>query len=67
MNFVAYVNIFAKSLHLSVEQMVIETLTFQQNNDPKHTSRLVKNYFIKKNRAAFLDTTISWFKPNRDS
>ena len=47
-NFVAYVNIFAKSLHLLVEQMGIETFTFQQDNDPKYTSRLVKNYFIKK-------------------
>ena len=59
MSAVAYVDILVNNLHLSVEQMGIETLTFQQNNDPKHTSRLVKNYFIKKNRAAFLDTTIS--------
>ncbi len=45
---VKYVNILSNNLEDSARLMGLENYTFQQDNDPKHTSRLAKNYFEDK-------------------
>ncbi|KAG0418638.1 Transposable element Tcb1 transposase [Dictyocoela roeselum] len=44
-----YVNILAENLPHSARSMGLDEYIFQQDNDPKHTSKLTKEYFEKKN------------------
>jgi transposase len=43
-----YVNILTNALEPSAEMMGLDSFIFQQDNDPKHTSRLAKNFFEYK-------------------
>jgi transposase len=43
-----YVNILANNLQESVDMMGLNSFIFQQDNDPKHNSRLAKEYFEDK-------------------
>jgi hypothetical protein len=43
-----YVEILSNYLHESAEIMGLEDFIFQQDNDPKHTSKLAKTYFEEK-------------------
>jgi hypothetical protein len=49
MDAVKYVDILSNNLASSAESMRLDSFTFQQDNDPKHTSRIAKNYFAAKN------------------
>ena len=40
-----YVNVLANNLEESAQLMGLGSYIFQQDNDPKHTSRLAKAYF----------------------
>lgn len=51
---VSYVEILRENLFISVEKMKLEHFIFQQDNDPKHTSRVAKN-FIEENNIETLD------------
>lgn len=48
MDAAAYVNILARNLTPSATQMGLGDFIFQQDNDPKHTSRLAEHYFMPK-------------------
>ena len=48
MSAVANVDILANNLRLTANKMRMKIFIFQQDNVPKHTSRLAKNYFIEK-------------------
>jgi hypothetical protein len=43
-----YIIILADNLQEYVDMMKLGTFIFQQDNDPKHTSRLAKHYFNDK-------------------
>lgn len=43
------INILLNNLSTSATDMGLETFIFQQDNDPKHTSRLTKRYSEEKN------------------
>ena len=44
-----YVDILSRNLFESVSEMGLSSYIFQQDNDPKHTSRLAKEFFIENN------------------
>lgn len=44
-----YVDILSRSLKQSAIQMGLNDFFFQQDNDPKHTSRIAKDYFEHEN------------------
>jgi hypothetical protein len=44
-----YVDILSNNLEESAIMMGLGSYTFQQDNDPKHTSKLAKSYFYDKN------------------
>jgi hypothetical protein len=46
---VAYVNIFSENLTDSACMIGLKHYTFQQDNDPKHTSKLAKKFCENKN------------------
>lgn len=49
MNKGVYLDILNKNLHASSRKLKIARgLIFQQDGDPKHTSKLVSNWFVKK-------------------
>lgn len=49
MNKEVYLDILNKNLHASARKLKIARgLIFQQDGDPKHTSKLVSNWFVKK-------------------
>jgi hypothetical protein len=54
MDAVKYVDILSNNLASSAESMRLDSFTFQQDNDPKHTSRIAKNYFAAKTLIFFL-------------
>ena len=49
MNAPHYVNLLSRSLLSSVQKMKISNFIFMQDNDPKHNSRLAKEFFREKN------------------
>jgi hypothetical protein len=49
MNSLIYSDILKKNLASSASDMGMDSFIFQQDNDPKHTSALVKGYFTTKN------------------
>ncbi|KAG0429426.1 Transposable element Tcb1 transposase [Dictyocoela muelleri] len=49
MDSASYVNILTNNLNTSARIMGLESYTFQQDNDPKHTSKLAKRFFSDKN------------------
>lgn len=48
-----YVNILARNLRESARSMNLDDFIFQQDNDPKHTSKLTKEYFRRNNINVF--------------
>lgn len=44
-----YVDILSRNLQSSAVLMGLDRFIFQQDNDPKHTSKLAREYFDKKN------------------
>lgn len=49
MDAVKYINILGQNLKASARSMNLENFTFQQDNDPKHTSKIAKEYFRVNN------------------
>jgi len=49
MNADKYVNILSNNLIQSAEDLGMADMIFQQDNDPKHTSRVAKEYFTREN------------------
>ncbi|ORE00325.1 TCB2 [Hepatospora eriocheir] len=45
----AYKQIFAQNLKQSVIEMGLDEFILQQDNDPKHTSNVVKDWLYEKN------------------
>lgn len=45
----AYCRILADNLRCSAELLGLEDFIFQQDNDPKHTSKLLKDFFTQNN------------------
>ena len=54
MNAAAYADILATNLTTSVHRIGRKKFIFQQDNDPKHTSKLSKVYFEKKDMKVLL-------------
>lgn len=54
MNAAAYADILATNLTTSVHRIGRKKFIFQQDNDPKHTSKLSKVYFEKKDMKLLL-------------
>ena len=48
MNAVEYVSIISQNLSVSAREMKLKSFIFQQDNDPKHTAALAKDYFELK-------------------
>ena len=48
MNTAAYVDLLANNQSASVDKKCLKEFIFQQDNDPKHTSKLEKVDLIKK-------------------
>ena len=46
---VGYVNIVRENLATSARRMSLENYILQQDNDPKHTSRVAKEFFSENN------------------
>ena len=44
-----YVDILSRNLFESANEMGLSSFIFQQDNDPKHTSRLAKEFFTENN------------------
>ena len=44
-----YVDVLSRNLFESVAKMKLNSFIFQQDNDPKHTSRIAKEFFIENN------------------
>ena len=44
-----YLDIIRKNIVPSAEKLEISKFSFQQNNDPKHTSNIVKDFFVRNN------------------
>ena len=49
MNAYTYLDIIKYNLDQSARLMGLNKFIYQQDNDPKHTSRLIKKFFAKKN------------------
>ncbi len=49
MDSATYINILANNLASSAEIMGLEKFIYQQDNDPKHTSKLTRSYFSDNN------------------
>ena len=49
MDSIVYVRILSENLNESAEKLGLTSFTFQQDNDPKHTSRYAKAYFEVNN------------------
>ena len=54
MNGAMYVDILSRNLFESANEMGLKTFIFQQDNDPKHTSKLAKEFF-SENEITVLD------------
>lgn len=48
MNAAKYIDILAKNLFISAEKMNLNSFIFQQDNDPKHTSKLANEFFEER-------------------
>jgi hypothetical protein len=44
-----YANFLAHNLFASASDLQMNSFTFQQDNDPKRTSKLAKSFFVDKN------------------
>jgi transposase len=44
-----YCSILSDNLFASVKKLKMNSFIFQQDNDPKHTSKLAKSFFVEKN------------------
>lgn len=49
MNAAEYCSILSDNLLASVEELKMNSFIFQQDNDPKHTSKLAKSFFVDNN------------------
>lgn len=49
MDSVKYIDIISRNLKASARLMGLDDFIFQQDNDPKHTSKLSREYFDRKN------------------
>lgn len=49
MDAIGYVDILSRNLQASATKMGLSSFIFQQDNDPKHTAKLTKKYFERKN------------------
>ena len=49
MNAYSYLDILKNNLFKSAHSMGFNEFIYQHDNDPKHTSKLIKNFFINKN------------------
>lgn len=45
----SYINILRENLASSASKMSLENYIFQQDNDPKHTSKVAKEFFNQNN------------------
>ena len=66
MNTAAYVDLLENNLIAFVDRMSLKEFILQQDNDPKHTSKLEKVNLIKKTRLAAMAPTITRFKLHRN-
>jgi len=58
-DYALYVNILANTPGKLRKIMGVKGFIFQQNNDPKHTSKLETTYFREKDFCAFVASTIA--------
>lgn len=59
-----YIDIIARNLFVSASQMKFKKFIFQEDNDPKHTSKLADEFFDARGVTMWLVSTISLFEPN---